>query len=397
MARNHKMTESQRRVTTLLKTKGDLTKRQLAKKGKMSWSTVVKAINQLQKDEIVLRKGTNKKSDRLQKGKNAYVYGLTDGGPRAIGIDVEHQTTTIILTNLAGSIRCRKKLDTPQDGNERAVETFLLEEITRFCTENRIDPAGLAGIGIGLPNLSLPTYSSRDNRQRAKNIEDNLTARLSTGVRVDTNTNAYAVFEKWNNSTFAYSDFIFISIRTGVGSGIFYNGNLFQGTRGLLGGIGHMKVYSGGPRCRCGATGCLETAVNQNLLFERYRADVLHWEEPLPGHPERSVIWEGLADLFTRAKGGEMGAVKIVETAAGYLGIAIANTIGLLGIENVIISGYFGKDGDFMREPVMNVIRKNLLYDSDINIVYAPIDPDGHTLGAALLVLRDFFVDIPER
>jgi predicted NBD/HSP70 family sugar kinase len=389
-------TDSQKRVITLLKNKGDLTKRQLAKKGKMSWSTVVKAINQLQKIGIIACKGTSK-YEHLQKGKNAYLYGLANEGPPAIGIDVEHQTTNLILTNLAGTIRYRKKLDTPQSSDEKVIEDFLFRVVSDFSVESNFRLDKLAGIGIGLPSLSLPTYSSRANLQKAKNIEKNLAARLASLVRVDTNTNAYAVFEKWNNSTFVYSDFIFISIRTGVGTGIFYNGNLFQGTRSLLGGIGHMKVYPGGPVCRCGATGCLETVINQNLLFEKYRKEVLGAKKTSPRDNDRNAILAGLSDLFSRAKGGEKKAKHVIDTSADYLGIGLANTISLLGIENVILSGHFGKDGDYIIKPVMDAIRKNLLYDSDINLVYAPFDADGHTLGAALLVLREFFVDIPER
>jgi len=213
-------------------------------------------------------------------------------------------------------------------------------------------------------------------------------------VQIETNTKAYTVFEKWYNKTFGYEDFIFVSIRTGVGTGIIHNGRLYSGSHGLAGEIGHMKVVPNGPTCRCGSAGCMETVVNQNYLFEQYRTNVIKDVGWLPGSNQEQ-LYSGLADLFTRAARGEEAASAVVRNAAQYLGYCLANAITVLDITNIIVSGHFGANGNAIIEPLREVIRDSILPRVEFNLTYCPFDPTGHIRGAALLVLKEYFVDVP--
>jgi len=138
----------------------------------------------------------------------------------------------------------------------------------------------------------------------------------------------------------------------------------------------------------------METVVNQNYLFQQYRTNVIK-ETGWSAKSSEISLFEGLADLFTRAKRGEEPAEAIINTAASYLGHCIANAITVLDINNIIISGHFGPDGDVILKPLRDVIQANILPKAEVNLSYFPFDPNGHTRGAALLVLTDYFVDIP--
>jgi predicted NBD/HSP70 family sugar kinase len=372
---------------------GPHTKRALTEKGHMGWATVVKAIAQLMDEGIIECSGIAPREKKRQ-GKDAYLYGLTAKKPLAIGVDVEYKTTRIVLTNLSGIALVQETYKTPQHVNDQEAKDFLRDSIEDFMQNNNIQEADLDGIGIGIPGIGFPTSSRRDNIEKSRMLERYLSEIFHTSIRIETNTKAYAVFEKWSNETFSYGDFIFVSVRTGVGTGIFHKGKLFSGTHGLAGEIGHMKVVPNGPVCRCGSSGCMETVVNQNYLFHQYRMNVIKETVWSTGSSEIS-LFEGLADLFTRAKRGEEPAVAIVNTAASYLGHCIANAITVLDINNIIISGHFGPDGDAILNPLREVIRSDILPKVEVNLSYFPFDPNGHTRGAALLVLKDYFVDIP--
>jgi predicted NBD/HSP70 family sugar kinase len=387
------LTESKRRIVTLLYKDGPHTKRMLTEKGHMGWATVVKAITQLMDEGIIECSGIARRKKKRQ-GKDAYLYGLTAEKPLAIGVDVEYKTTRIVLTNLSGTALAQETYKTPQHVDDQEAKGFLRDSIADFMQRNNIQGANLDGIGIGIPGIGFPTSSRMDNIEKARMLERHLSEIFHTSIRIETNTKAYAVFEKWSNKTFSYRDFIFVSIRTGVGTGIFHLGNLFIGTHGLAGEIGHMKVVPNGPACRCGGSGCMETVVNQNYLFQQYRMNVIKEAGWSPRSSEVS-LFEGLGDLFTRAKRKEEPAVAIVNTAASYLGHCIANAITVLDINNIIISGHFGHDGDAILDPLREVIRSDILPKVKVNLSYFPIDPNGHTRGAALLVLTDYFVDIP--
>jgi glucokinase len=387
------LTESKRRIITLLYKGGPHAKRALTEKGHMGWATAVKAISQLMDEGIIECSGIERRQTKRQ-GKNAFLYSLTARKPLAIGVDVEYKTTRIVLTNLSGTALAHETYKTPQHVDDQETKDFLRGSIEHFMQQNDIEASGLDGIGIGVPGIGFPTGSRLDNIEKAQILEAHLGEVFRTSIRIETNTKAYAVFEKWSNETFSYRDFIFVSIRTGVGTGIFYSGKLFNGTHGLSGEIGHMKVVPNGPACRCGSSGCLETVVNQNYLYQQYRSNVIK-EAGWSSESAEVTLFDGLADLFTRAKRGEEAAAAIVNTASSYLGHCIANAITVLDINNIIISGHFGPDGDAILDPLREVIRANILPKVEFNLSYYPFDPNGHTRGAALLVLTDYFVDIP--
>jgi N-acetylglucosamine repressor len=387
------LTDSKRRIITLLYKDGPHTKRALTEKGHMGWATAVKVISQLMDEGIIECSGIARRETKRQ-GKNAYLYSLTPHKPLAIGVDVEYKTTRIVLTNLSGTALAQGTYNTPQNVNDQETKDFLRGSIEDFIRQYEIESSGLDGIGIGVPGIGFPTGSRLDNIEKARILEAYLREVFRTSIRIETNTKAYAVFEKWSNETFSYRNFIFVSIRTGVGTGIFYSGKLFNGTHGLSGEIGHMKVVPNGPACRCGSSGCMETVVNQNYLYQQYRTNVIK-EAGWSTESGEMALFEGLSDLFTRARRGEEAAVAIVKTASSYLGHCIANAITVLDIDNIIISGHFGPDGDVILDPLREVIRANILPKVEFNLSYYPFDPNGHTRGAALLVLTDYFVDIP--
>ena len=267
------LSESKRRVVTLLQRAGQLTKRQLSAEGHMGWATAVKVINQLEDEKIVHTCGFSEKSAG-RKGKHALLYSLADDCPLAIGVDIELRTTRIVLTNLKGDILADESYRTPQPMDMSESIKFLEDSIQDFIKKKSIDLKKIDGIGIGKPGISYPSLGF-DEFSVAHTISEQLNRIFNIRVRLETNTSAYAVFEKWANSQFSSKDFIFVSIRTGVGTGIIIDGHLFRGVHGLSGEIGHLKVIPNGPPCRCGAAGCMETVVNQYYLFERYRTSVL--------------------------------------------------------------------------------------------------------------------------
>jgi predicted NBD/HSP70 family sugar kinase len=356
----------------------------------MGWATVVKVINQLTETGLVTERGTTDGPLRSR----AVLYGLRGDRPLCIGVDIEYGTTRVVLTNLAGDVLGEDAESTPATPSADDTFAFFESLLSRFCERRDVGYRDLAGIGIGLPGIGFPLPSRKENEELARELEARLSRHFETLVRVGTNTHAYATFEKWSNETFASGDFILVSIRAGVGTGIFHGGRLYTGAHGLAGEMGHMKVGHR-VRCRCGAVGCLEAVTNQGYLARRYAAEVMHNENWCP-NGEPACLHAGLSDLFSRAGDGEPAARAIVEETAGYLAHALAHAVITLDITNLIVSGHFGPDGEAIVEPMKEMMARVLLPDMTFELRYVPLDPRGHTMGAALLALRDFFVDIPE-
>lgn len=128
------------------------------------------------------------------------------------------------------------------------------------------------------------------------------------------------------------SNLLFITLSTGVGGGLICDGRLRTGPQGLAGHIGHATVsvapidpHTG--KCGCGRTGCLEHVASGTALARQATA--------LFGRPVDS------RELFSLA-GENPQANAILENAAEAVAEAIANTLMVVDIEEVVMGGSVG-------------------------------------------------------
>ena len=74
----------------------------------------------------------------------------------------------------------------------------------------------------------------------------------------DLDAKALALAEGWLGAAQGVRNFCAMTVSTGIGGGIFVDGDLLDGDSGNAGHVGHLIVEPGGRRCGCGARGCLE-------------------------------------------------------------------------------------------------------------------------------------------
>jgi predicted NBD/HSP70 family sugar kinase/predicted transcriptional regulator len=377
------MTQNEKIILSLLKRYGGMGKPKIAEEGGMSWATAVKMTKRLEQEGFIQQGGTAVRSE--QKGKNAYLYRLNPKYPLAVGIDIEYKTTRGILTNLIGEELDTLQIDTPSFRTYDELGAFAAE-ITSQLTKGTCGSEKLAGIGIGMPWIGL-AVDSDSHFINKKLAEETISRAVTTSVAIENNTRAYAFYERWINRTLPDEDFIFISIRSGVGTGIFLGGELLNGDQGLAGEIGHLVVQNEGKLCRCGNRGCLETVVNQEVLYGQYMEKLAGSRQAYGPPPNK---YEALKDLFNLAADNISPAVEIIDEAVEQLLKGIAPLAATLNIRKGVISGHFGPAGTVLAEKLNRRICNYTLPGLRFNLSYSDFDPTGHTQGAALLVMNQY-------
>lgn len=177
---------------------------------------------------------------------------------------------------------------------------------------------------------------------------------------------------------------LYVTIRTGIGLGLFLDGKVFQGDNHLSGEISHIKIAENELKCSCGKTGCLITMMNEKLLHHQYL------EKVNPG--DESECYDALADLFRRCSLGEKPAEGIVADAMANLSKALIPLMLMLDVSKIIVSGHFNSEGKALLPYLMKELEENLSIPRNLEIDYEPIDPESFLNGAALLIISDFII-----
>ncbi|GAK60522.1 ROK family protein [Candidatus Vecturithrix granuli] len=382
------MTEREKRTITLFSQYGALSKKELAEREGVSWATAVKQVTNLENAGILTCIGSELQPEVT--GKNPLLYDLSDRHPLAIGLDLSSSTTTILLTNLKNTILHQANRPTIKHPTLSQLQNFVITTCLDFAHQYLTDEDMLQGIGISLP----PGLVQDDQHTMLPHLRKALGTALHTQVQIESNVRCYTLYQKWAGKAFSLDDFLLVLIQDTIGTGIFCQGKLLRGAHGLAGEIGHLSILGTGSLCRCGKRGCLETLINQDMLYQQHAQQILQSSVPLASSPGDAEIHEGLITLFSLAKQGQPQASALVQQAARYLGVAVTALLLILDIPHILIAADFGPDGDALLSALRQEVQRHAMAGNDYTIAYYPLDQIGFARGAALLMLQDYFTKL---
>jgi glucokinase len=172
-----------------------------------------------------------------------------------IGCDIGGTNTKIGIVSDKGEIIEKRNITTWDFPQSNLFKEELKKVIKDIALKNKIE---ISGIGIGAPNANMYTGSieSPPNLpwKDGINLKDGLDDIAQVSVTND--ANAAAIGEKIFGCAKSFSDFIVVTLGTGIGGGIFCDSKLLNGKYGFAGEIGHVVVKQGGRSCNCGSPPC---------------------------------------------------------------------------------------------------------------------------------------------
>lgn len=302
-----------------------------------------------------------------------------------IGIDFGGTTIKFGIVTKTGKILKKWVVSTPINSKPNKIMDLLSLQVKQ-ATKGVYN---LLGVGIGIPGSVRPdTLRVYDCNNLGwygdVDIVNPLSKNLDIPVIIENDANAAAVGEQWKGSL-RRADILYVTLGTGVGSGIIINNQLIHGATGAAGELGHVIVNPNGKKCTCGNRGCLETVSSATGIVNTYKAKT------------RDHVHQVTAKIvFDQAKRNAPIAVGVIDDACDYLGLAIANVINLLNLQEVIIGGGVSAAGEYLRLRVEKAMNK-YLYSSNQGITevkLAVLGNDAGILGVAKLIL-DRIVSLP--
>lgn len=309
----------------------------------------------------------------------------------AIGIDIGGTYTKFGIVNHRGQIIFEDALTTK---DYPVVEDFIdaLYEKLRIVIEeqNIID---IIGIGMGAPNGNFykgtieyaPNLLWKGVVPLAKLASD----KFKLPAKLTNDANAAAMGELAYGAARGMKDFIMITLGTGVGSGIFANGQLILGHDGFAGELGHTIVIPGGRlHPSTGFHGSLESyasasGVAVTALELMKQSD----EKSLLRNVNPNVL--DSKNVYDAAMQGDELAKKVFEYTGNILGMALANFVMFSSPQAIILFGGLTKAGDLIMKPVRESMERNLLpiYQNKVQLLFSELkESDAAILGASSLV-----------
>ncbi len=180
-------------------------------------------------------------------------------------------------------------------------------------------------------------------------------------AKVENDANAAGLAEVLFGAAAGYRHVFYVTVSTGIGTGIIINRRIYHGKNGAAGEGGHVSIDPTSPyRCGCGALGHIEALASGPAMARRARVFLeeehttsSHLRDLTHGNPSR--ITPELIEKAARA--GDKVAKKIIEDTGFYLGVWLAGMITLLDPEAIVMGGGVSQIG----EPLFKTIRKTIL------------------------------------
>lgn len=260
--------------------------------------------------------------------------------PFAIGVDVGGTKISMVVGNSHGKILATHIIPTRSQASSAIPE--MIKHLKALASDSRFK-GKIRGAGFGIPgpidNRSgkIP-FSPNLKGWEGIPLRKMLQKALRLPLYMANDANAAALGEKIFGQGRGKSDFVYMTVSTGIGGGIVTGGKLLEGVSYVGGEVGHMAVVAGGETCGCGRQGCLEAYASGTAVAR-------HAKKTLSASEKRKILKLSGGDVLDAknigiaAKRGNRAAIRVYEWAGFHLGVGIANLLNVLNPEMIILGG----------------------------------------------------------
>jgi glucokinase-like ROK family protein len=390
------ITNSEKELIDLVRKYGEFSKADLVAFTEYSRTKITSCIQSLLNKKILITNNITEYSG----GRRSKTFSLNGNLGLVAGVDIGATSIDLAIADFSGKSLVRySEPATVKDGPIKILgrACSLLEKMLK---ENDLSPEKMNGIGIGVPGpvdfsvgtlVSPPIMPGWDRYPIIQTVQQWFP---SANVVVDNDVNVMALGEINQGAGKGVDNLIFVKIGTGIGAGIICEGNIYRGSSGCAGDIGHISVDKSGPLCHCGNRGCLEALAGGPAIAERALMAAQAGKSPiLMKYYEMNGQVLHTEDVGDAAREGDAVAIEVIRESGQYIGDVLASLVNFYNPEMIVIGGGVRNLGNLLlssiRQTVLN--RSTSLATRDLHIVFSETGPDAGVVGAVNLAMDYIF------
>lgn len=371
-------------LLALLRTSGALHRAELARRTRLSRTTVSSIVAELIAEGLVVERPAPEaaRDGSGHAGRPGELLTVNPAAGLIVGVDVSYTEVRAVAVDLAHQVLAERIV--PHPGNQDARETLAIaaRTISDVVTESGIPSSRVVGVGLGVPGpvnrRTNAVVASTDSLLQWTDVPaaDELAAEIGFPVLMDNTSHLGSLGEITWGAGAGCRDVVYVKLASGIGAGFTFNGEIYEGCLGAAGEFGHVTVDELGPACRCGNRGCLEVYAGGpavcGALSLKYGRDVT------------------LREVISAVVDGDRAASRVVADAGHFVGKAVANMCNLLNPERVVIGGDLAEAGEVLLQPIRAAVtRLSLAISADaVEVVAGRLGPLAGPMGAVALVLQ---------
>lgn len=288
-----------------------------------------------------------------------------------IGIDLGGMGAKGALFTMEGELLYHKKVKTDAKSGFDGTMALLNELARALASEYGVEFEAVQAIGVGAPGVidsraGVVLRWSNFGWENAP-LASTLSSLTGKKVYVANDANVAALGESKFGATAQYQSSILLTIGTGVGGGIVFDGKLIEGYKSAGAELGHITIREGGIPCACGRRGCYERyASTTALILQTRRAMVEDLNSALWQVAEGRVENVDGRTAFLAAKQGDETAKKVIEQFVSYLAEGIADFVNILRPEAIVLGGGIAAEGETLFAPLREAVDRRTYIAMDI-------------------------------
>ncbi|MEV5150339.1 ROK family protein [Streptomyces werraensis] len=381
----------QARLLRLLRDGGPNSRAQLGDQVDLSRSKLAVEVDRLLETELVVADGLA----ASRGGRRSHNIRLNPH-LRLLGVDIGATSVDVAVTN--AELEILGHINQPMDVREGPVAVF--EQVLSMAAKLRATglAEGFDGAGIGVPGpvrfpegipVAPPIMPGWDGFP----VREALSQELGCPVMVDNDVNLMALGEQHAGVARTVADFLCVKIGTGIGCGIVVGGEVYRGTTGSAGDIGHIQAVPDGRPCACGNRGCLEAHFSGAALARDATEAAEQQRSPeLAARLETNGTLSAV-DVAAAAAAGDAAALDLIREGGNRTGQVIAGLVSFFNPGLVVIGGGVTGLGHTLLAAIRTqVYRGSLpLATGNLPIVLGELGPAAGVIGAARLISDHLF------
>ncbi len=256
--------------------------------------------------------------------------------------------------------------------NPPAVCLELIEKsLLELLDVQRLSRSDLAAVGVGVPGpviteagmvISPPIMPGWDRFPIRATLEN----MLGCPVTLNNDAELGALGEWAYGAGRGERNIAYIKVGSGIGAGLILNQQIYGGTTGAAGEIGHITIEENGPLCNCGNRGCLEAFAGGYAIAREAQAVIQSGKRTLLAEfPPEKINARMVADAARR---GDLHAQEILRRAGTHIGVALASLVNLFNPSMVIVGGGVAEAGDILTTSIRDAVRERAMRASEQSV-----------------------------